>query len=264
MAKNVNKHTQELFKYIFYAPEEIQKKYYNGIAREITYRPDLVDENGAKVTNSNNKIRIQHQKVKNKEWYRYKNNKGDCSFYGFIFKDNRVFVYNIYLYDKNNDYKPEYLEITGIFNKLLKRFNIYHLCIILNKALKNQCKENETTESIIIFLKHDNKNYHHRYRYQLLKQNGRYKEFIIRNRHESRIKWNKIIFSAITKTSEYYVFGKLRTERPNSFYFTYLPHTKEERLCILTDIQNNSIRVRRPYARKGERKKRRRFDAFNS
>ena len=37
----VNKHTQELFKYIFYAPEEIQKKYYNGFAREIIYRPDV-------------------------------------------------------------------------------------------------------------------------------------------------------------------------------------------------------------------------------
>ena len=106
MAKNVNKHTQELFKYIFYAPEEIQKKYYNGIAREITYRPDLVDENGAKVTNSNNKIRIQTQKVKNKEWYKYKNNKGDCSFYGFVFKDNKVFVIDFEeSFDKSVDIK---------------------------------------------------------------------------------------------------------------------------------------------------------------
>ena len=42
----VNKHTQELFKYIFYAPEEIQKKYYNGFAREIIYRPDVYKEDG--------------------------------------------------------------------------------------------------------------------------------------------------------------------------------------------------------------------------
>ena len=34
----VNKHTQELFKYIFYAPEEIQKKYNSGISKYIYHK----------------------------------------------------------------------------------------------------------------------------------------------------------------------------------------------------------------------------------
>ena len=264
MAKNVNKHTQELFKYIFYAPEEIQKKYYNGIAREITYRPDLVDENGAKVTNSNNKIRIQTQKVKNKEWYKSKNNKGDCSFYGFVFKDNKVFVYNIYLYDKNNDYKPEYLEITWIFNKLLKKFNIYHLCLVLRDALKNQYKESETTESVIIFLKHYKDYHNHNLKYNVLKHHGRYKKFIIHNRHKTRILWNKIIFSSIAKECSYYTFKELRYERPNSYFFKFDVIGKEDRQRFAKIQHEQSKSLRRPYTRKGERKKRRRFDAFNS
>ena len=81
----VNKHTQELFKYIFYAPEEMQKKYYNGFAREIIYRPDVYKEDGNVKKNSIGKIIVQEKKEKNIDWYRYRNNKGDCIFNGIMY-----------------------------------------------------------------------------------------------------------------------------------------------------------------------------------
>ena len=263
MKKQINKHTQALFQYKFYAPEEIQKKYCNGLHREIELKHDAKDEYGELKRNSKGIISITRTKVKNKQWFWLRNNKHDCSFMGFLFRENRVFVYNIQMYDKYNDYKEEYLEITGIFNRLLRKFNIYHLCIILSKALKNIYKESETSESIIIYKKYDKPYHKHRLRYNTIKHNSRERKFIIGKRHTSRIIWNKIILSAIHKTSEYYVFGKLRTERPNSFYFTYLPHTEKQEQCILEDVRKQSERVPRHYTRKGERKKRRRFDSFN-
>lgn len=256
----VNKHTQELFKYIFYAPEEIQKKYYNGFAREIIYRPDVYKEDGNVKKNSIGKIIIQEKKEKNIEWYRYRNNKGDCIFNGIIFKDNKVFLYNIQMYDAKNNYEPKYLEITHVFNILLKELNIYHLCIALSKAMQNYYKESNTAENIIIFRKYDKEYYLHRFRYDVIKHHSRERKFIESNKNKSRRIWTKIILSAIHKTSEYHIFRHLRTERPNSFYFTYLPHTKAEEQRILADIQNSSTSIRRPYTRKGERKNRRRFN----
>ena len=256
----VNKHTQELFKYIFYAPEEIQKKYYNGFAREIIYRPDVYKEDGDVKKNSIGKIIVQEKKEKNIDWYRYRNNKGDCIFNGIIFKDNRVFLYNIQMYDAKNNYEPKYLEITHVFNRLLKELNIYHLCIALSKAMQNYYKESNTAENIIIFRKYDKEYYHHRFRYDVIKHHSRERKFIESNKNKSRRIWTKIILSAIHKTSEYHIFRHLRAERPNSFYFTYLPHTKAEEQRILADIQNSSTSLRRPYTRKCERKNRRRFN----
>ena len=99
----VNKHTQELFKYIFYAPEEIQKKYYNGFAREIIYRPDVYKDDGEVKKNSIGKIIVKEKKERNPDWYRYRNNKGDCIFNGIIFRGNKVFLYNIQMYDVKNN-----------------------------------------------------------------------------------------------------------------------------------------------------------------
>lgn len=256
----VNKHTQELFKYIFYAPEEIQKKYYNGFAREIIYRPDVYKDDGEVKKNSIGKIIVKEKKERNPDWYRYRNNKGDCIFNGIIFRDNKVFLYNIQMYDVINNYEPKYLEITYVFNRLLKELNIYHLCIALSKAMQNYYKESNTAENIIIFRKYDKEYYLHRFRYDVIKHHSRERKFIESNKNKSRRIWTKIILSAIHKTSEYHFFRHLRTERPNSFYFTYLPHTKAEEQRILADIQNSSTSVRRPYTRKGERKNRRRFN----
>ena len=54
---------------------------------------------------------VLEKKEKNIDWYRYRNNKGDCIFNGIIFKDNKVFLYNIQMYDaKNNETLFEKLE----------------------------------------------------------------------------------------------------------------------------------------------------------
>lgn len=196
----INNHTKELFLYIAFAPEEIKKKYNNGYNRWFTY-----------------KQKDKTIKEENKEWYFMRNNLGDSSFAGLLFRENKVYVHNIYLYDVNKDYKEQYLEITEIFNELLKKYNIYHACILALAVLKNSCKESYLTENIILYVKTDREYHLPKFRYQLARHHSREKKFLISGKGISGKRWHKIFYKTLAKIQNLSTFADFRKTRPQLF-----------------------------------------------
>ena len=196
----INNHTKELFLYIAFAPEEIKKKYNNGYNRWFTY-----------------KQKDKTIKEENKEWYFMRNNLGDSSFAGLLFRENKVYVHNIYLYDVKNDYKEQYLEITGIFNELLKKYNIYHACILALAVLKNSCKESYLTENIILYVKTDREYHLPKFRYQLARHQKKKKKFLVGRKGIIGKRWYKIFYKTIAKIQNLSTFADFRKTRPQLF-----------------------------------------------
>lgn len=207
-----NKYTIQLFEYIYHAPENIIKKYYSGIQKEIQL--------------PKSKQQTESTTIQNKEWYQKRNHTQDCIFYGFMFKNNRVFAMNIYTYNPQDNYTPQYLDITCFFNRQLENYNIFHTVIILATALKSLYRESSLTEQLIPYIENDSIIQLPKIRHKLIQQRGRYRKFIEYNKSTSRREWNKILLSALEKVSNLSTFKEFRNMRPSAvdtLFYTQKP-----------------------------------------
>ena len=168
-----NKHTELLYNYLSICPKE-----YNHILKRFA-----VDRN------INNSDQL-------KPFDKFK----DSSFNGLVFKNNRVLVYNILIFNKDLNYRSDYLDITTAFNHLLDYYNIIHLCIIIPLILFKYYRENIIAEKIILYIKHQNdERFKPKFRHEITKHRGREGLFITDNRNANTSKWNQILFSAINQ-----------------------------------------------------------------
>lgn len=185
-----NLHTEKLFNYLFFAPYNIQKKFYNF--------------HGAETMN------------------RFYNPYGDCSFMGILFYKNKVFCHNIEIYSKNNDNEHRYLEITKIFNQLLKEFNIFHLCYLFHRATYKYYRENILTENILPLIKYQtDARYKPKFTYAITKHRGRHRLFVENYKDENTREWNRILLQSIRKDSDSVMLARYKNERPNLFTSLY-------------------------------------------
>lgn len=185
-----NLHTAKLFEYLFFAPYNIQKKFYNFHGNE----------------------------TMNKFYDQY----GDCSFMGILFYQNKVYCHNIEIYSKTNDHAHRYLEITKIFNQLLKEFNIFHLCYLVHRALYKYYRENTLTENILDLIKYQTDvRYKPKFTYAVTKHRGRYRLFVEDYENENQGEWNRILFQSINKDSTCVEFRRRFKERPDIFDSPY-------------------------------------------
>ncbi|MDR2207170.1 MAG: hypothetical protein LBE36_13560 [Flavobacteriaceae bacterium] len=219
-----NKYTQMLFPYILYAPETVQKKYYNGCEWHT------------------------------EEWY--SENKGDCWFCGILFRDNSVFIYNIEILCKENDYEPQYLDITKTFDKLLKHYNIYHLCILVSAVVKRFYKESSLATNIRLYVKHDKPYRLPRLRYEITKHHSRERKFYHDTKSDAGKVWDKILFSAISEIGVAGTLARERGQRPDSLYFIYSCkvelHTRKDNIQPSESVRGG-----------GQRRSRKLFGSFN-
>lgn len=185
--KKSNPHTELLIPYIFYAPEFIKNKFYNE-CNEGNVKGDFYKENNS-------------------------------YFLGLMFINGRVFCYNILQYkqyEENEGNYCEYLEITDLFNDLLNTYNIFHLCILIYRALKSQAREHEAMESFISFMRFQmDNNLQHRYLYERERQNNRFRKFIVCKESSSNTIWDKVILRAIERDRLSETFRKHKQERPS-------------------------------------------------
>lgn len=110
----------------------------------------------------------------------------DCFFNGLIFKDRKVFVFNISIFNQDNNYKSEYLDITTVFNKHLTKRNIILLSMMINKSLHTFYRESVIAENLIYNLQ----NVEVSQRQTLInKQKNREKPFIRNNSSNNAQEW---------------------------------------------------------------------------
>ena len=188
------------------------------------------------------------------EWWKECAN--EYTFCGFLFRNSRIYVINIYLFDEENDYERKYLDVTDFFEQQLETFNIYHLCFIVSKALNSYYRESTLTEKLIPYIKYGKEYRLPKIQYAVTKHHNRYKKFIINSKDGSDGVWNQILHRAISKIENLSAFAKQRDERPDSLLFDY---TTEPRLCI----HKHSDKSPDDIPPKRKRKARRRFGAFN-
>ena len=223
----MNLHTIALQQYIFFAPEIVQSKFSNGY----DFDSDV-----------------------------WRGNVGDCWYSGLLFRDNEVFAQNIYIYDSLNKYKPEYLNITETFNSLLKYYNIFHACIVVKSLLKKYYRESNLTENIIIYIKNDNANLKPRFRYSLTKHHSRERKFISSDEGGISRLWTEMLHkSFLQQRCRFSSFESMRTERPDSLYFTYGQGTE---LVLSSNPSKRRGNLHGSTVGNSNRKKRKRFDAY--
>lgn len=185
-----NLHTEKLYPYLFYAPLKYQRKFYNF--------------HGAETLN------------------RFYNRSGNSCFMGMLFYDNRVFCYNVEIYNEDEGKSDRYLEITGLFNKLLKDYNIFHLCFLMHRAIYKYYRENALTENILPFIRYQNDSrYKPKFTYAVTKHRGRHRLFIENYPDENKREWNRILLSAIREDRFSEQLRKYKNERPNLFTGIY-------------------------------------------
>lgn len=218
-----NLHTEKLFSYIYFAPQAIQKKFYNFHGKE----------------------------TMNKFYDFY----GDCSFMGILFYKNKVYCHNIEIYSKKDDHAHRYLEITKVFNQLLKEFNIFHLCYLVHRALYKYYRENTLTENILDLIKYQTDvRYKPKFTYAVTKHRGRFKLFVEDYENQNQAKWNSILLSAIRKDVHYSSLTKYRSERPCLFPELY-------RAC--PNVNTASDKHDRSTSLSKQNKERRKFNSRN-
>ena len=185
-----NLHTEKLFPYVFFAPYKIQNKFYNFHGNETIQR--------------------------------FYNHYGNSSFMGLLFYNNRVMCYNIVLYAADESRNDRFLDVTDVFNELLKEFNIFHLCYLFHRATFKFNRENALTENILHFIRYQNDSqYKPKFTYAVTKHRGRFRLFIENNINENQGEWNRILLSAIRKDSYCSELRKYYKERPNLFTSLY-------------------------------------------
>lgn len=195
-----NRHTQLLFPFIYCAPddikEKIQPRYNNGKLRIIAHQK----ETGQKI------------EFYNPEWI--EGNTGECIFYGLLFRENRVYALNIEILCKDKDYEPEYLEITETFDRLLKKYNIYHLCLLISAVLrKKYYKEATLAKNLRTKVIYDTPYRLPKIRYGIQKHHSRERKFYCDTASEGFKRWDILITQAlheISNLSAFETFGKER------------------------------------------------------
>lgn len=227
MPNELNRYTQMLFPYIFYAPENMQAKYQNGVRRYITLQDDVIGNNGKPKRTMSGNIITQTRKIENPQWH--KANNGESSFNGILFRNNRVLMYNIYTFSPQNDYRPQYLDITETFDLLLQEYNIYHLCLIIPKAVRKLYSDCTLTEKIIPYIRYDKESNLPKSRYPIMRHHNKHRKFIVPNRKGSNRIWRDILYRSIARISNRSTFAEQRNTRPDSLYFLY---TEEPELHI--------------------------------
>ncbi len=157
-----DKHISLLFRYILFAPREIQRKYCNG---------------------------AEFHSI---EWFLNKTD--ECSFRGILFRENRVFVINIEILCKDNNFVPQYLDITDVFNKLLKRYNIYHLCVLISTVLRKKFyKESSLAQKLRFNIKYDTPYKLPKFKYSIERHHSRERKFYYSTESEGKRAWTGII-----------------------------------------------------------------------
>jgi hypothetical protein len=245
-------HIQSLFQYIKFAPKKWQIKYNSGIRRYNTIEIDKLKADGTPKKKSSGNYDTTTKITDNPEWMANKTN--EASFNGILFREDRVLVMNIYTFNPDKDYEISYLDITGFFNRMLQQYNIFHLCLIIPKALRGLYSDSTLTENLIPFIKYDKPYRLPKRRYALTRHHNKHRKFIVRNRRECRETWDPILHQAISKISNLSTFGSQRNERHASLWFDY---SQEPEL----HIRKNNGEPLYDLPPKGERKARRRFGA---
>ena len=195
-----NRHTQLLFPFIYCLPddikEKIQPRYNNGKLRIIAHQK----ETGQKI------------EFYNPEWI--EGNTGECIFYGLLFRENRVYALNIEILCKDKDYEPEYLEITETFDRLLKKYNICHLCLLISAVLrKKYYKEATLAKNLRTIVIYDTPYRLPKIRYGIQKHHSRERNFYCDTASEGFKRWDILITQAlheISNLSAFETFGKER------------------------------------------------------
>lgn len=186
---NRNLHTAKLIPYILQAPISIQRKFYNFHGEE-----------------SLNKFYDQY---------------GNSSFMGFLFYNNKVLCYNIEIYSITDE-SSRYLDITKVFNTLLKEYNIFHLCYLLHRTLFKYYRENCLTEKILPYIRYQNElSLKPKFIYAITKHRGRHRLFIESRRNKSQIEWDRIIFQSIAKDSACVELRQYLNQGPSIFDCVY-------------------------------------------
>lgn len=223
----MNIHTIALQQYIFFAPEEIQAKFANGYA---------FDSN---------------------EW---RGNISDCWYSGLLFRDDKVYAQNIYIFNSNDKYKPEYLDVTETFNLLLKFYNIFHACIVMKSLLKKYYRESNLVENLIIYIKNESPNLKPRFRYNITKHHARERKFISSDKDIFQRFWTEMLHQCfIQQRRRFNAFESLRRERPDSLYFTY---GEAPKLLLPTNTPKHRGSVYGFRNGDSHRKKRKHFGAY--
>lgn len=195
-----NRHTQLLFPFIYCLPddikEQIQPKYYNGKLRRICH----TKENG-KVINDYNP-----------EWL--ESNNGECTFYGLLFRENKVYALNIEILCKDKDYEPQYLEITETFDRLLKRYTIFHLCILISAVLrKKYYKEATLAKNLRTKVIYDQPYRLPKIRYGIQKHHSRERKFYCDTASQGFRRWDLLITEGLHEISNLSTFQTIGKER---------------------------------------------------
>lgn len=242
-----------LFQHIHFAPPEMQSKFCNGINRHIVYEVDVLDNKGKPQRTLAGRIITREEKKENPEYW--KNNSESCIFNGLLIKKDKVFVINIYIFRKENDYEPEYLDVTRVFKELLKTYNIYHVCLIIQLVTSKYYKDSTLTENLIPYIIHDRPYRLPKFRYQITKNHNRHEKFIDNSgKNRSERTWCEIIHKAIARIEICESASCNGGQRPSLFIdYTAKP--------IIPKVHNKS--KPKPDVRgKKERKARRRTHAF--
>ena len=217
-------HIQSLFQYILYAPEEIQRYYCNGY------------------------------EIGSNEWYQ---NKVDYAiFKGLLFRNNRVYCINVFIFSNEDDYEPKYLDVTRFFDALCKKYNIYHSALILATCTKWLHRECSLTENLIPFIKYDAPYRLPRLRYAITRNHGKERKFIDSAGHRGRRIWNQTFHKSLAKIKNLATFEEYRTQGPDIFQSVY---SATPELCVYqykAELSND-------LPQKRVRKSRRGFNAFN-
>lgn len=219
----INHHTIALQEYIFFSPENVRQKFYNGHEWE--------DNN----------------------WHTHT---GDSYFAGLLFRNNRVFAINIYIFQRQKDFTPHYLEITDVFNEILKDLNIYHTCLLFQKVLKKYYRESTLVEKNEIRLKYDRKYHLPKFRHHITKHHNRERKFCENYSGEHRGIWHQILYQSITQSSDFSTFKQQRNERPTSLFIIHSCQTK-------LPIRKTNLQHTKCVSGNKPRKPRRQFTAFN-
>lgn len=222
-----NLHTAKLFPYILHAPASIQRKFYNFHSEE-----------------SLNKFYNQY---------------GNCSFMGLLFYDNKVFCYNIQIYSINSD-ETRYLEITKLFNELLKEYNIFHLCYLFHRALFKYYREDCLTENILPYIQfQSDPKLKPKFNYAVTKHRGRYRLFTESKRNENYGEWYSLLLRSISKDSASKLLRQYLNQRPCLFDSVYKALPKINTVTYESESSKNlrkSIKKRRKKVGKSIQKRR--------
>lgn len=185
-----NLHTEKLFPYIYFAPDKIHRKFYNFHGKETINR--------------------------------FYNPNGNSSFMGLLFYDNKVLCYNIHIYPIDETEPVRSLDITEIFNQLLREYNIFHLSYLFHRALFKYYRENALTENILPYIRNQNEStLKPKFSYAVSKHRGRHRLFIENKIGENKREWDRILLRAIRKDSAGVLLREYSKERPDLFNSPY-------------------------------------------